>query len=67
MNYIGMIEINKNIIYICQDNDHLLYGTVSNVGFMEHGREKIDTYFDLDENLQELAEKLEKEEVIWIN
>ena len=62
MTYIGIIEINKNIIYICQDNDNLLWGTVSNTGFVQHGREKIDTYFDLDENLLALAEKLEKKE-----
>ena len=54
-------EYEYNEIYY--DDKFLYYGSHCNVGFLEHGKFKIDSDFSLNENLQELISQLENGEL----
>lgn len=61
---LGIIEFEDNKgefhdFYILQTATHLAFGGACNTGFLESGNMKIDTYFSIDENLQELLADLE--------
>jgi hypothetical protein len=62
--YVGILEFQSNDeewynFEIYQTENHLVFGSHCNVGFIESGNMEIDDCFSLDENLQELLADLE--------
>ena len=59
--YIGIIEIDDDVITIVKRGNVLIGGGATNCGLVESYKMEIDECFSLDENLQQFIEQVEKE------
>ena len=59
--YLGIVEINENVISIIKRENDLIAGGCTNCGMIESYKHEIDDCFSFDENLQEFIEKIEEE------
>lgn len=57
---LGTIELETgNYFEVLLTQESLVFGNYSNVGLLQSGYMPLDSYFSLDENLQELVQELE--------
>ena len=57
---LGTIELESgNYFEVLQTRDSLVFGNYSNVGIIQSGYMPLDSFFSVDENLQELVAELE--------
>ena len=56
--YIGVIEINEDIIHIARDETKLYTGLIMNAGFAPIDEFEIDDSLSIDENIQRIVEAI---------
>ncbi len=59
-NYIGIVEIDEDIMYLTHDDDFIYSNGMTNAGYYRLGQFDMDDCLSLDENIQEAVEKLQE-------
>lgn len=65
--YIGIVELDNDIIYLTRDNDTIYTNGVCNPGMYHLDSFEIDEFLTLDENIQRVVEDLESDLLIGGN
>ena len=58
--YLGMISVNYEEVHMGRDEDYLYSGIVTNLGFCEQDKYKIDSDISIDQNISDFVEFMEE-------